>query len=157
MNKPITDYMVYDKLTGRYRLTKEYAFELDSDIVNELKDPNDINTLLEEVADDVYEYVHKFNFANDLQDKILSHTEGGRKVLLLAMRKQLLYACGVGDVSLFLDDKRQFVLSDKAKAELEKTIPEIGCSILYRGRLPGCFHETPPASAIPVSDIVGLF
>lgn len=149
--------MIYDELTGRYRLTKEYAYELDSDIVNELKDPNDINTLLEEVADDVYEYVHKFNLANDLQDKILSHTEGGRKVLLLAMRKQLLYVCGVGDVSLFLDDKREYVVSDKAIKELESVIPEIGTTILYSGSLPGCFHETPPETAIPVTEILGLF
>lgn len=157
MNRPISDYMVYNELTGRYRLTKDYAFELDSDIVNELKNPNDINTLLEEVSDDIYEFIHEYNVNNDLQDRILSHTIGGRKVLLLAMRKQLLYVCGVGDVSLFLDDKRKYVVSDKAIKELENTIPEIGRSILYPGSLPCVFPETPPASAIPVSDIVGLF
>lgn len=127
--------MKYDETTHRYRLTANYARQLDTDIVNELKNPNDIETLLEEVSDDIYNYIHEHSIYNDAQDLILSRTEGGRRVIFEAMKKQLLYVCAVGDASLFLDDnKRKFWISEKAKRVLLQTIPEMGCCILYAGR-----------------------
>lgn len=134
--KPISEYMIYNKLTHRYRLTQDYALKLDPDIINALKNPSDIDTLLEEVSDDIYEYVHEHSIYNDAQDVILSHTEGGRRVVMEAMKKQLLYVSAVGDPSLFLDEtKRKMWISEKAKRVLLQTIPEIGCCILYAGRL----------------------
>lgn len=127
--------MVYNEETRRYRLTADYARQLDPDIINELKNPSDIDTLLEEISDDIYEYVHEHSIYNDAQDLILSHTEGGRRVILEAMKKQLLYVSAVGDPSLFLDEtKRKFWISEKAKRVLLQTIPELGCCILYAGR-----------------------
>ncbi len=157
--KPISEYMIYNELTNRYRLTSDYARQLDPDIINSLKDANDIDTLLEEVSDDIYEYVHDHSIYNNAQDIILSHTEGGRKIVMEAMKKQLLYVSAVGDPSLFLDEtKRKMWISEKAKRTLLQTIPEIGCSILYAGRLDfRGVKLTPPLKSISATEIDGLF
>lgn len=131
-----SEYMIYNTITKRMVLTRDYALKLDPDIINALKNPSDINTLLEEVSDDIYEYIHEHSIYNDVQDVILSHTDGGRKVVMEAMKKQLLYVSAVGDPSLFLDEsKRKMWISEKAKRVLLQTIPEIGCCIIYTGRI----------------------
>jgi hypothetical protein len=131
-----SEYMNYNPITKRMVLTRDYALKLDPDIVNDLKNPSDINTLLEEVSDDIYNYVHEYSIYNDIQDVILSHTDGGRKIVMEAMKKQLLYVSAVGDPSLFLDEsKRKMWISEKAKRVLLQTIPEIGCCIIYTGRM----------------------
>lgn len=132
----LKDYITYNPITHKMVLTQAYAQKLDPDIINSLQDPNDINTLLEEVSDDIYDYVHEHSVYNEAQDIILSQTEGGRRVIMEAMKKQLLYVSAVGDTSLFLDPtKRSFWISEKAKRVLLQTIPEIGCCIIYTGRI----------------------
>jgi hypothetical protein len=157
--KPISTYMSYDEITHRYRLTADYARTLDPDIVNELKNPNDIETLIEEVSDDIYNYVHEHSIYNDAQDLILSHTEGGRRVILEAMKKQLLYVSAVGDPSLFLDEaKRKFWISEKAKRVLLQTIPELGCCILYAGRFEfSNIKLSNPLESVPLNKTGDLF
>jgi hypothetical protein len=157
--KPLSEYMIYDEQTRRYRLTSEYAMKLDPDIINALKNPNDVDTLLTEVSDDIYEYVHEHSIYNDIQDIILSQTEGGRRVVMEAMKKQLLYVSAVGDPSLFLDEaKRKFWISEKAKRVLWQTIPEIGCSIIYTGRLNlNGVKLSAPLESINSTDIGDLF
>lgn len=134
------DDMTFNAKTHHYVLTQEYVQKLDPDIITGLKNTADIITTLEEISDDIYDFIHEHNMNNDAQDYIIAHTETGREIIKKAMEKQLLYVAAVGDASLFLDDKRKLWISDKAIRVLSRTIPEICTSILYQGNLPlGCY------------------
>jgi hypothetical protein len=136
MKPYIDNEMTFNKKTRHYVLTQEYVQKLDPDIITGLKNPSDIITTLEEISDDIYDFIHEHNANNDAQDFIIAHTETGREIIKKAMEKQLLYMAALGDASLFLDDKRKFWISDKATRVLLRTIPEISTCILYTGSFP---------------------
>ena len=128
--------MTFNTQTRHYVLTQEYVQKIDPDIIMGLKNTADIISTLEQISDDIYDYIHEHNMDNDAQDYIIAYTESGREIIKKAMEKQLLYMAAIGDASLFLDDKRKFWISDKALRVLQRTIPEIGTCILYTGSLP---------------------
>lgn len=136
--KPFSDnLMTYNQETHRYTLTKDYVIKLSPDIITMLKNEDEILGVLEQISDDIYDYIHEYNTREDVQDYIIAHTDTGRRIIQKAMEKQLLYVSAVGDTTFYLDkDKREMYLAVKAKKILQNTIPEIGTCILYTGNLP---------------------
>ena len=135
--KPYSDnLMTYDQETHRYTLTKDYVLRLAPEIITHLKDENAILSALEQVSDDIYDYIHEHTLRECVQDYILACTQSGRRIIQKAMEKQLLYLSAVGDTTFYLDEtKRNMYIAVKAKKVLLNTIPEIGTTILYAGDL----------------------
>ena len=133
--KPYSDkLMKYDETTHRYTLTKDYVLRVVPEIMSQLKDEGAILMALEQVSDDIYDYMHEYTFRDSVQDFIIAHTETGRRVIQKAMEKQLIYLIAVGDTTFYLDDnKRKMYIAEKSKKVLMTNIPEIGTTIIYSG------------------------
>ncbi|MBQ0099417.1 MAG: hypothetical protein KBS91_02580 [Firmicutes bacterium] len=136
------EYLQYSETTNRFILTEKYVTEvLGIDIASKLSQNDVLNTqgalmlLLDKVSTQVYNYIHKFNANNNMQDCIIKNTKGGQNILLRAMSSQLIHILTVGDLRLSTDEKqRALYFSEDAKDILNETIPELGTSLLYCGR-----------------------
>lgn len=136
---PLTDeFMKYDYDTHRYVLTEKDVFEnLGINLSARVKNPTAVNSLLDRVSKQVYDYIHEYNANNTLQDFIIAVTESGRKIIKSAMEEQLIYIMTVGDLSRSTDlNKRALWFDENARRELSQPLCEIGCSIIYTGKLP---------------------
>lgn len=132
------DFMTYDHATNRYILTlQDVAQNLGVDLESRIKYTNAISTLLNRVSLKIYAFIHTHNVDNNYQDYIIAKTEAGRKIIKEAMEEQLLYFLAVGDLSRSIHEEERRISIDQTAIEvLTQPIPEIGCSILYCGRLP---------------------
>lgn len=129
-------YMKFDKLTHRYVLTEEDAFDnLGINLAERIDNENVRKRVLRNVSIEIYNFIHEHNVANEWQDFIIAKTESGRKIIKEAMEEQLIYFLTVGDPTRTLDaEHRKMGIDEKAKAILLTTIPEIGTTILYTGK-----------------------
>lgn len=131
-------YMIFDKVSHRYVLTEADVFEnLAINLSERIENEAVRKRLLNYISKQVYNFIHAFNDANDWQDFIIAKTESGRAIIKEAMEEQLVYFLTVGDVSRSLNrEERAFNIDEMCKQCLLKTIPEIGTTILYTGRVP---------------------
>jgi len=132
--------MIFDEATCQYRLTEEALRRQGIDLRSRLARTRAtspeyiINGVLTTVSDMVYNYIHEFSVRNDCQDTVIANCEGARAVIERAMIKQALYVIFNGDLTLSVDDNvRSKAISPEAVSVLNKTIREIGSSILYTG------------------------
>ncbi len=138
-NYPFSDtFMTYDYTSHRYKLTLQDVIEnLGIDIEARLTMPNAIPSLLNRISVKIYSFIHTHNADNALQDYIIAKTAAGRKIIREAMEEQLIYFLTVGDLSRSVDEaERRLAIDQTAIDILLQPIPEIGCSILYCGKLP---------------------
>ena len=136
---PKTDeFMVFNKESSRYILTEQDVNQnLGINISDRLKNPNAINSLLNQISIQVYRFIHEHNINNELQDYVIAHTEMGRKIIKCAMEEQLIYVMTVGDLSRSTDkEKRALWFDSNAKEILCTPIPELGAHLLYTGCFP---------------------
>lgn len=140
MTYPYSDeFMKFDEKTHRYILQEEDLIQnLGIDLASRKYTKVAINSLLNQISTQVYSFIHKFNVSNDYQDWIIANTCSGREIIKEAMEEQLKYVLINGDLRRSTDkEKRALWFDDTAREILERIMPEIGCTILYTGQLPG--------------------
>ena len=132
--------MIFDDVTGQYILTEQALIRIGIDLRGRLartrtaSPENVINGVLTSVSDMIYEYIHGFSVHNEAQDSLIAQLEGARAIIERAMLKQATYFIFNGNLNLATDDNiRNKAISPEAISILNKTIREIGSSILYTG------------------------
>lgn len=132
------DYMYYDFHKHRYVLTlKDVEENLDIDLVARLRRETQADKILRQVSSHVYNYIHSTNsvFAS-AKDFVIAKTLSGRAIIQEAMEEQLIYMLMNGDLHRSTDkEKRALAMDDEAIDILSQLIPEIGCNLLYGGRI----------------------
>lgn len=139
MKFPYNDnYMTFDKISHRYVLTEKDAFDnLAINLSERIPNENVRKRVLRNISIEIYNFIHSHNINNEWQDYMIAKTESGRNIIKEAMEEQLIYFLTVGDPSRSLEvEQRKMGVDEKAKAILMQTIPEIGTTILYTGRVP---------------------
>ena len=137
------EYMIFDKATGRYILTEKYLIEkMGIDLSARINERNAVtpsalvNRLLRQVSNMVYNYIHAFNANNTFQDLLIAKLPSLRPLIMEAMTEQIYYLSIVGDVSRSTDEtKRRMGIDQNCKEVLERTVPELGTTILFTGEL----------------------
>lgn len=137
------EYMIFNEETNRYVLTTKYILDkYGIDLEGSINERNAVNTqimanaLLEEVSDDIYDYIHEHNADNAKQDLFIKHVPSLRNIIQKAMSKQFLYSRMNGMLGYSADKEKQAShICPKAKSILLQTVPELGISILYTGRI----------------------
>lgn len=132
------DYMTYDYDTHRYILTlKDVEENLGIDLTARVTVPNAIPSLLNRISVKIYAFIHSHNVNNAYQDLIIAKTKDGRRIIKEAMEEQLIYFLTVGDLSRSIVEAERKISYDETAIDiLLQPISEIGCSILYCGKLP---------------------
>lgn len=159
MTYPISnEHIFYDFEEHRYILTPKYVLDkLNIDMklrLNKMGAYNEENMasyVLDQISREVYNYVYRQTNQNDYQEYVLAKTEGGLKIIKNAMREQVLYFFGNGDLNVFsgvniakgtvMPEFNFRAISPNTKDELSKVIPEIGTSIVYEGHYPFIFKK----------------
>lgn len=139
MKYPQSDmFMIYNKDFNRYILTEQDVISnLGININDRLKNPEAVNSLLNQISIQVYRFIHSHNVDNQFQDFVIANTEIGRQIIKCAMEEQLIYVMTNGDLSRSVDEKKRALwFDDNAKEILYTIIPEIGTHILYSGNFP---------------------
>ena len=94
-----------------------------------------VNGFFMNVTDHIYNYIHSFNVANDLQDHYIGSIPSLRPIIYRALIAQAIYMYANGDLSLSTDAKDEGKeISPVSKRELLYTVPELGRCIIYAGR-----------------------
>lgn len=134
------DFMRFDEITGQYVLTEAALLDRGIDIRAQLAETNSvsqegvINNILETASDMVYGYIHSFSGDNMRQDRLIACLPSFRNVILRALRYQAVHIWFNGDLTLSADkSERENAVNTKVKELLERTVPEIGTTILYVG------------------------
>ena len=137
MIKPYSDdYLTYNETTGRYVLTTKNLLENYGIDLNSSANSVGAQGILNMVSISIYNFIHKHNFNNEMQDYMIASTEKGRKIINDAMCMQFMYIRQAGYLSRSTDkDKRAMAIDEDAKEILSQVIPEFGCSVLYCGVL----------------------
>lgn len=132
------DYMTFNGNTGRYVITEKDVLEnIGIDLSARSKSDIVKNAYLNLASIQIYNFIHKHNINNDLQDYIIANTKTGRKIIKEAMELQVLMFASAGNLAVLPDEKMRALSVDmNAAIILERVIPEIGTSILYTGKLP---------------------
>ena len=132
--------MIFDGDRGQYILTEEALrregiFMRERLAVTRSPSPeNTINGMLKNVSDMIYDYIHNCNVNNDAQDNIIANCKEARDIIERAMTKQAIYYLFNGNLNMAIEDNvRNKAISPEAINALNKTIREIGSSILYTG------------------------
>lgn len=142
INYPYSDeFMTFDEETKRYVLTNEYVMQrLGIDLAGTANERGLVNPqiavkhLLEEVSDDIYNFIHSHNLNTAKQDMLIAHIPSLRLIIQKAMGQQLLYSRMNGFMAYSADKDKQFMaICPKARQTLLQVVPEIGISILYTG------------------------
>lgn len=137
------EYMVFDNVTNHYILTEKYVTEiLAIDLDERITDRTTINPqamknrLLRMASNHVYNFIHEHNINAEMQDYWISVTPSLRPIIQQAMGEQLTYILQVGDLTRSADLSKRSVWFDKSAQDiLAQTVPELGTSILYTGRI----------------------
>lgn len=142
INYPYSDeFMTFDEETQRYVLTNEYVMQrLGVDLAGTANERGLVNPqiavkhLLEEVSDDIYNFIHLHNLNTAKQDMLIARIPSLRLIIQKAMGQQLLYSRMNGFMAYSADKDKQFMaICPKARQTLLQVVPEIGISILYTG------------------------
>ena len=139
------DFMRFDNDLNQYLLTEAALIKFGVDIRSRLASTsgiapeNEINYAVYRVSNIIYGFIHDHNANNPLQDWYIAHVPSLRQIMFKSMIAQLLYLFKVGALDDSTDEKeRSMAISNEARRELNKTVPELGVSILYTGALPRC-------------------
>jgi hypothetical protein len=144
MQYPYNDeYMTFDEQRNQYVLTQKFVFEqIGIDLCEQANERNAVSSnamaqrFLRTVSNAVYNYIHKHNADNQMQDFIIAKCPSMRNIIQEAMAAQLLYMRMNGALDYVADETKQgLYVCPACVAELERTIPELGYSILYTGRI----------------------
>lgn len=134
------DYMIFDPSVQQYVLTEKALLSRGIDIRAQLAETNSITqegvicNILETASDMVYGYIHAFSGNNMRQDCLIATLPSMRNVMLRALRYQAVHVWYNGDLTLSQDkEERENAVNSKVKELLERTVPEIGTTILYVG------------------------
>jgi hypothetical protein len=133
----IDEHMNYDYENHRYVLTSKFVFDnYGVMLTNLMIDEQLVLPFLKLVSVQVYNFIHKHNVNNLLQDFIIAKTKNGRRIIKEAMEQQFIYVLSMGDISRMQEEVRKTAWLDvNAEEILGQTIPEIRSSILYTGNL----------------------
>ena len=135
-----TDTMFFDEATNQYKLTEQALVRQGIDMRSRLAKTHAtspeyiISALLTNVSDMIYDFIHAYNVHNEAQDTIILSLNSARAIIERAMTKQAIYTLYNGNLNMSVEDNmRNKAISPEAVNILNKTIPEIGASILYMG------------------------
>ena len=146
-----TKYLIYNRATHRFILTKEYVIEqLGIDLERRVGSNRGIDTsaiiksVLNEISIMVYNYIFQFNDVKTLLWLVAKY-ESARDIIVDAMREQARYVFTVGDLTLSTDKaKRDMSFSVIAKSILDNQIvDETGVPLSYIGN----YNFYPPSYA----------
>lgn len=139
------ELMTFDTVTKHYILTEEALEANGMSLRHRLSLRRGapvseiINRLLRRVSDIVYNYIHKFNVDNSLQDEIIAQYESTRRIIYQAMVEQTEYLLLNGDLTRSVErDKREHAIDYSAIETLNTVIPEFSVPITYTGYFGGC-------------------
>lgn len=134
------DYMVFNKITGRYVLTENafiaFGYDVRAQIIQGgmVSPENIIQGFMRTVSDLVYGYIHKFSADNMRQDRLIATLPSLRGIIMQAMLYQAAYVYLNGNMSLSSKpEERERAIDDTCIEMLNQTVPEIGTSILFTG------------------------
>lgn len=139
---PFNDrYMIFDEEMNQYVLTEAYAIEqLGIDLSEQVNERNAVNPeimikrYLRIVSNEIYNYAHSFALDDNRQRELMKYVPSLRYIIREAMSAQLLYMRLNGALSFEADkDKQAIAICAESKSFLNRTVPELGCSILYTG------------------------
>lgn len=143
MAYPLSDnYMIYDKVKHRYILTVKFLKGvLGVDLEAQLNSNGAVtsaivlNSFLDNVSSEVYNYVYMHNDTKTLQ-YIIAKCSSAREIIKEAMSKQALYSIYNGDMG-FSTKKEEVEMSlNKYAKEIidNQEVSEIGCTLTYCGK-----------------------
>ena len=134
------DYMIFNKVTGRYVLTEQafidYGYDIRSQIISGgMTSPEQIiKGFFRTVSDIVYGYIHKFSADNMRQDRFIATLPSLRPIIMQAMLYQAAFVYLNGNLLLSTKpEERERAIDETCIEMLNQTVPEIGTSILYMG------------------------
>ena len=134
------DYMIFNKVTGRYVLTEQafidFGYDIRSQIISGgMTSPEQIiKGFFRTVSDIVYGYVHKFSADNMRQDRFIATLPSLRPIIMQAMLYQAAFVYLNGNLLLSTKpEERERAMDETCIETLNQTVPEIGTSILYMG------------------------
>lgn len=133
------DYMVFNKLTGRYVLTEQaftdFGYDLRSQIIDSYTSPeNIIQGFFRTVSDMVYGYIHSFSANNMLQDYFIASLSSLRPTIMQAMLYQAAFMYLNGNLTLSTKpEDKAAAIDTTCRDYLDQTVPELRTSILYSG------------------------
>lgn len=134
------DYMVFDKLTGRYVLTEQAFIDFGYDLRSQIIDggytspENIIKGFFRTVSDLVYGYIHSFSADNMRQDRLIATVPSLRNIIMQAMLYQAAFVYLNGNLTLSTKpEDKAAAIDSTCRDYLGQTVPEIGTSILYTG------------------------
>lgn len=142
MNYPYSDdFMVFDEENKRYVLTNEYVRQrLGIDLIGSANERDFSNAeiaikhFLEEISDDIYNFIHAHNVNTAKQDYLIANVPSLRNIMQKAMGQQVIYARMNGMLAYSTDKDKQYMsVCPKSQQTLLQIVPEIGISILYTG------------------------
>ena len=143
MTQPLNDnQMIYDFKKHRYLLTQQYiqtelGVNLEAQIGTNGGVPATviINTLLDNISSEVYNYVYKHNNTQTLQ-YIIAKCPSARETIKEAMSKQALYVLYSGDLGFStIKDERELALNRYAKEIIDnQEVAETGVTLTFTGR-----------------------
>lgn len=137
------EYMTFDNVTNHYILTEKYVTEiLAIDLDERINERTTINPqamknrLLRMASTHVYNFIHEHNINTIKQDYWIAVVPSLRLIIQQAMGEHLTYIIQDGDWTRSADLSKRSVWFDKSAQDiLGQTVPELGTSILYTGRI----------------------
>ena len=142
MKYPFTDNdLRYDNIKHRYILTMEYVqnvlgVNLESQIGTNSGIPATtiINSLLDNVSSEVYNYIYQHNNTQTIQ-YIIAKCPSAREIIKEAMGKQALYMFYNGDLGFSTNkDEKEVSLNKYAKEIVDnQEVLETGVTLTYTG------------------------
>lgn len=143
MDYPINDReLIYDYKKHRYLLTQYYVqsvlgVNLESQIGTNggVSATVIINTLLDNISSEVYNYVYAHNNTQTLQ-YIIAKCPSARDIIKEAMSKQALYVFYSGDLGFStIKDEKDLALNRYAKEIIDnQEVAETGTSLIFTGK-----------------------
>ena len=141
--EPYSDELLkYDESTNKYYLTEQALIREGLPLRDRLAEGSApsaeyiINGFLKRVTGVIYAYIHNYNADNEKQDYLISHLPSARTMIYNALINQAIYMYHNGDLTLSKDrTDKEAAFDTVALSELNRTLPEIQCSILYTGAI----------------------
>lgn len=141
--EPYSDELLkYDESTNKYYLTEQALIREGLPLRDRLAEGSApsaeyvINGFLKRVTGVIYAYIHSYTADNDAQDYFISHLPSARTMIYNALINQAIYMYHNGDLTLSKDRAdKEAAFDTVALSELNRTLPEIQCSILYTGAI----------------------
>lgn len=134
------DKMFFDQEIQQYVLTEQALISRGIDLRSELAATEAvtpegvIDTFCRLASDMIYGYIHSFGADNMCQDRMIACLPSLRPVIYNAMLYQVVYLYAVGNLTLStVQSEREKAIDETAKSWLNRTVPELGRSILYVG------------------------